>query len=81
MVFRKLVFRILVIDENFGILEVVKKCYKDGKIFSQHNIHAENITRISLKLIISFVIEISTGYLRDGFIYIKLGESKAVLLN
>ncbi len=40
-----------------------------------------NLTRISLELIINFVIEVSTGYLRDGFIYIKLGESKAVLLN
>ena len=25
----------------FGILEVVKKCCEDGKIFLQHNIHAE----------------------------------------
>ncbi len=73
--------RKLVINENFGILEVSKKCCEDGKIFPQYNIHAENITRISLKLIISFVIEVSTGYLRDGFIYIKLEESKAVLLN
>ena len=76
-----MVFRILVIDENFEILEVVKKCCEDGKIFLQHSIHAANITRISLELIINFVIEVSTGYLRDGFSYIKLGESKAVLLN
>ncbi len=60
---------------------MVKKCCEDGKIFPQHNIHAEIIIRISLKLIISFVIEVSISYLKDGFIYIKLGESKAVLLN
>ncbi len=39
------------------------------------------LTRISLKLIISFIIEVSTNYLKDGFIYIKLRESKVVLLN
>jgi len=61
--------------------KLIKKYYKDGKIFPQHNIHVEFITRISLKLIFSFVIEVSTSYLRDGFIYIKLEESKAVLLN
>ena len=74
-------FSIWYLDENVGILEVVKKCCEDGKIFPQHSIYAANITRISLKLIINFVIEVLTGYLRDGFIYIKLGESKAVLLN
>ena len=47
--------------------KLIKKCCEDSKIFPQHNIHAEIITRISLKLIISFVIEVSTGYLRDGF--------------
>ena len=41
----------------------------------------QNITRISLELIISFVIEVLTSYLKDGFIYIKLEESKAALLN
>ena len=35
-------FRILEVDENFGILEVVKKCCEDGKIFPQHNIQAAN---------------------------------------
>ncbi len=74
-------YLVVIVDETFGILEVVKKCCEDGKIFSQHSIHAANITRISLELIINFVIEVPTGYLRDGFIYIKLGESKAVLLN
>ena len=46
--------------------KVIKKCCEDGKIFPQHNIHAENLTRISLKLIISFVIEVLTDYFKDG---------------
>ncbi len=33
--------RILVLDDNFGILEVIKKCCEDGKIFFQYNIYAE----------------------------------------
>ena len=39
------------------------------------------IIRIGLKLIFSFIIEVSTDYFRDEFIYIKLGESKVMLLN
>jgi len=39
------------------------------------------ITRSSLKLIFSFVIKVSTSYLKDRFIYIKLEKSKIVLLN
>ena len=71
----------MVVDENFGILEVVKKCCEDGKIFPNTTYMQRILTRISLELISNFVIEVSIGYLRDGFIYIKLGESKAVLLN
>jgi len=52
---------------NQGIFSIVNTC--------------RIIIRINLEQIISFVIEVSTSYLRDGFIYIKLGESKAVLLN
>ena len=38
------------------------------------------ITRISLELIFNFVIKVSTGYLKDGFIYINLKESKAGIM-
>ncbi len=48
--------------------------------YSPNTTYMQNLTRISLELIINFVIEVSTDYLKDGFIYIKLGESKAVLL-
>ena len=75
------IIKYLEIDENFGILEVGKKCYENGKIFPNTTYMQRIITRISLELIVRFVIEVLTGYLRDGFIYIKLGESKAVLLN
>ncbi len=72
-----MVVRKLVIDENFGILEVVRNVVRMVR-YSPNTTYMQRIlTRISLKLIINFVI----GYLRDGFIYIKLGESKAVLLN
>ena len=76
-----MVVRKLVIDENFGILEVVRNVVRMVRYFPNTTYMQRILTRISLKLIINFVIEVSTGYLRDGFIYIKLGESKAVLLN
>ncbi len=71
----------MVIDENFGILEVVRNVVRMVRYSPNTTYMQQILTRISLELIINFVIEVSTGYLRDGFIYIKLGESKAVLLN
>jgi len=41
----------------------------------------ETITRISLKLIISFIIKVLINYFKNRFIYIKFEESKVMLLN